>query len=603
MNLINKNYKNIFLTAFLLILLSAQQVIFAQDTLFNTTIAKITFSGNDYYSSNQLQNMIVSKSGGEFINEQFSLDIKNIISNYQREGYLNCSVNKIEKSFNFDSTSVSLSMNIVEGQQILVGEIIFEGNKAFSTEELKSAMYTKTGSALDGVSLNRDIDEILTKYEERGFTFASIKVKEITPYDDKGTQRLRIVIGIDENEKIKINDIVIEGNTTTKKKVILREIRLGDDNIVTRENILDIRRTLENSGYFESVEQPKIYKYKNSTVLLIKVKEGNTNTFDGIIGYVPPAQNEDNGYFTGLVNLSLKNLFGTGRRMDAKWQKDAASTQELELRYLEPWVLGYPVNANIGFLQRIQDSTYIRRNVNFKADALITRTFTASLLGHFERVIPTLNDQQQSNYIYTVFDSRIISTGVEIKFDNRDYVYNPSRGILYKTSYLVGQKKIYNSSNFPNLDIPGDFTVQRGTVDLDFYYSFFKRQTSLISLHGVEIRSPKFENADFYRLGGSRTVRGYREEQFLASRAAWANFEIRYSLTRKTFASIFYDAGYYKKPQDELTLSPEQKGFIFGYGLGIRIETPLGIFGVSYALSKGDSMLEGKVHFGLINDF
>lgn len=547
--------------------------------------------------------MIVSKQKGEYINEQFSLDIKNIISNYQKEGFLNCSVNKIEKSYNLDSTSITLSLNIEEGQQVLIGEIIFEGSKAFTSSELTNAMYTKTGNALDGVSLNRDIDEILTRYEEKGFTFTSIKVKEITQYNDNGTQKLRIIINVDENEKIKIDDIVIEGNSTTKKKVILREIRLGDDNIVTRENIIDIRRTLENTGYFENVEQPKIYKYKNSTVLIIKVREGNTNTFDGIIGYVPPAQNEDNGYFTGLVNLSLKNLFGTGRRMDAKWQKDAASTQELELKYLEPWVLGYPVNANIGFMQRIQDSSYIKRNVNFKADALITRTFTASLLGHFERVIPTLNDQQQSNYIYSVFDSRLVSTGVEIKFDNRDYVYNPTRGILYKTSYLVGQKKIYNTSNFPNLELPGDFTVHRGTVDLDFFYSFFKRQSSLIGLHGVEIRSPRFENADFFRLGGSRTVRGYREEQFLASRAAWANFEIRYSLSRKTFASIFYDAGYYKKPQDELTLSPEQKGFIFGYGLGIRIETPLGIFGVSYALGKGDSMLEGKVHFGLINDF
>ena len=55
--------------------------------------------------------------------------------------------------------------------------------------------------------------------------------------------------------------------------------------------------------------------------------------------------------------------------------------------------------------------------------------------------------------------------------------------------------------------------------------------------------------------------------------------------------------------QDGLFNIPVQEGFIFGYGLGIRIETGLGMFGVSYALGKGDSILEGKVHFGLINDF
>jgi outer membrane protein insertion porin family len=544
--------------------------------------------------------MLVLKTGSDFSKEQFELDLKNIISNYQNDGFLDCLIKNTEEQYNFDSSSVSLSVTIDEGKQVLIGDIVFEGNKSITTPSLLDKMFTKKDKVLDAVTLSRDIDELLNLYEEKGFTFASINVKEIVPYTDKGVQKLRLVISIKENEKIKINDVVIEGNTTTKNNVILREIRLGNDNIVTRENILDIRRALENTGYFESVEQPKIYKYKNSTVLYLKVKEGNTNTFDGIIGYVPPAQNEEKGYFTGLVNLSLKNLFGTGRRIDAKWQKDAQTTQELELRYLEPWVFGYPLNANIGFLQRIQDSTYIKRIVNFKADALITKSFTASLLANFERVIPTSNQEQA---ILTVFDSRLISTGAEIKFDSRDYVYNPASGILYRTSYVVGQKKIYNASSYPNLDIPGDFTVQKGMIDLDFYYSFFKRQSSLISVHGVEIRSPKLENADFFRLGGSRSVRGYREEQFLASRAAWVNFEVRYSLTRKTFASLFYDAGYYKKPQDEITLTPEQKAFIFGYGVGIRIETPLGIFGVSYALGKGDSFLDGKVHFGLINDF
>ena len=38
---------------------------------------------------------------------------------------------------------------------------------------------------------------------------------------------------------------------------------------------------------------------KNESGLLVQVKEGNTNTFDGIIGYVPPANDEEKGYFMG----------------------------------------------------------------------------------------------------------------------------------------------------------------------------------------------------------------------------------------------------------------------------------------------------------------
>lgn len=574
-----------------------------QTQLKVTKVSKINFEGNDYFSSSQLENMVVSKPGAAFTYEQLEQDIKNIISNYQKEGYLDCTIQSTKTEFNFDSSSVIIDIGIKENIQTLIGEIIFEGNKFYTTKFLADIMFTKTGKVLDEVTLNQDLTTILNNYEKNGFAFASINVKDIIPYQENGKEKLKIVINIEENDIVKIDKTVIEGNTTTNDNVILREIRLKK-NSITRDDILDIKKHLENLGYFSTVEDPKIYKYKSSTILKIVVAEGNTNTFDGIIGYVPPNGTIQNGYFTGLINLSLKNLFGTGRRIDARWQKDVQSTQELQLKYLEPWVLGYPVNANLGFLQRIQDSTYIKRDFDFKADAIISNNLTASAIGEIERVIPTFTSQNfYQNGLYTVFDSRTLSTGLEIKLDTRDYVYNPSRGILFRTSYTVGQKRIYNAGAFPGANIEPTFTVQKGTLGFDFYYSFFRRQSSLISLNGGEVTTPRFENADYLRIGGNSTVRGYREEQYLASKAGWVNLELRYSLTRKTFASVFYDFGYYFKPYDAVALSPEDKNFIFGYGAGIRIETPLGIFGINYALGRGDTFLQGKIHFGIINDF
>lgn len=576
---------------------------FSQEiSVVSAKINKVNFSGNSYFSNSQLQDFIFLKPGSVFTPEQLNLDIKNIIDNYEREGYMDCKVNYVEKEYNFDSTSVNISINISEGKQIFIGDIIIEGNKIIPLSAMLELMYTKIGKVLNADILNQDINLILNKYEERGYTFASIVVKDISRYNDKGQEKMRIVINIAENEKINIDRVVIEGNTVTDEKVILRELRINKNTPITRENISEIKRRLENLGYFSKVEEPKIYKYKDQTVLLLKVEEGNTNTFDGIVGYVPSSDSTSSGYFTGLINLSLKNLFGTGRKIYARWQKEVKTTQELELQYMEPWILNYPVNLTLGFIQRIQDSTYIKRNLDVKADALISRNFTASVSIRYERVIPSIDVTKIFTGI-TLFDSRLLSTGVEIRFDNRDYVYNPTRGFLYRTSYSVGQKKIYNSSAYPGKNVPSDFTLQRGMIDLDIYYSLFKRQSFLLSLHGGEVRAPNLEDGDYFRFGGASSVRGYRDEQFLASRVAWSNFEARYSLSRKTFVSIFYDMGYYKKPFDEITRTNEVKEFIYGYGVGIRIETGLGIFGISYALGKGDSFLDGKLHFGLINDF
>lgn len=567
-------------------------------TFSQTKVSSIEFSGNTYFSARELKSFLITKENSVYTQQQFELDMKNILTNYQNAGYINCSITGFSAVFNFDSSLVNLAININEGVLITVGEIILEGNKLFSSSYLKEILSTKEGDVLNTVSLNNDLTEILNLYEQKGYTFASINITGIEEYQPGNEKKLRIKIKIDENENIKIDNIIIEGNTSTNANVITREINLSSDNAVSKENLLEIKQRLENLGYFESVEQPKILKYKNSTVLLIRVREGNTNTFDGIIGYVPPSQNEDKGYFTGLVNLSIRNLFGTGRRIEAKFQKEIKTTQELELKYLEPWVLGYPVNANFGFLQRIEDTLYIKRDIALKTEAMLSKKFSLSVIFAFERVIPTLYEDQA-----VVFDSRYLASGVEIKFDSRDYIYNPMRGLLYKTSYTVGQKKIYNTTAFTGQNIPRDFTVQRGAIDLDFYHSFFKRQSLMLSVHGIEIRSPRYESSDLFRFGGIRSVRGYRDGQFLASRAGWSTFETRYSITRRSFLFGFYDFGYYLTPDDDITGLQKQEGFIFGYGLGIRLETALGMFGVSYALGKGDSILEGKIHFGLINDF
>ena len=567
-------------------------------TFSQTKVGSIDFTGNVYYSARDLKSFLITKENSLYSFQQFELDLKNIITNYQNAGYINCSITGSSAVFNFDSSLVNLTITINEGSLATIGEINIEGNRLFSTSYLKEIINTKQGDVLNTGSLNKDLTEILNLYEKKGYSFASIYISGIEEYTSGSDIRLRIRIKIDENEKVKIDNIIIEGNNSTNSNVITREIELGSGNTISKENLLEIKQRLENLGYFESVEQPKILKYKNSTVLLIRIKEGNTNTFDGILGYVPPAQNEETGYFTGLVNLSIRNLFGTGRRVEAKFQKEIKTTQELELKYLEPWVLGYPVNANFGFLQRVEDTVYIKRDIALKTEAMLSKKFSLSVIFAFERVIPTLYENQA-----LVFDSRYLASGVEIKFDSRDYVYNPMHGLLYKTSYTVGQKKIYNTASFTGQEIPRGFTVQKGAIDLDFYHSFFKRQSSLISLHGVEIRSPRYESADLFRFGGIRSVRGYRDGQFLASRAGWSTIETRYSVTRRSFLFGFYDFGYYLTPEDNITGLQKQEGFIFGYGLGIRLETALGMFGVSYALGKGDSILEGKIHFGIVNDF
>ena len=248
--MINKKHIFSLLTLQILLFAFPFSVNSQQTTLKATKVNKVNFEGNDYFSSSQLENMIVLKPGAAFTNEQLDQDIKNIISNYQKEGYLDCSIQNMKIEYNFDSSSVILDIGIKENSQTLIGEIDIEGNKFYTTKFLSDIMYTKPGKVLDEGTLNQDITQILNNYEKNGFAFASINVKDIIPYQENGKEKLKIIISIEENDIVKIDKIVIEGNTTTNDNVILREIRLNK-NTITRDDILEHQKTIGEPWLFQ----------------------------------------------------------------------------------------------------------------------------------------------------------------------------------------------------------------------------------------------------------------------------------------------------------------------------------------------------------------
>lgn len=576
-------------------------ILTAGGAIAQPVVNSISFSGNDYFSANELTSSMGNKKDKPFNANQFNLDLKSIREKYRDAGYLLAKILKSDVSYSTDSLTVDLSISLEEGKRVDVGVITLSGNKTISSKKIFDLFETKTGKPLDGNTLNNDIKELLNIYEKQGIPFAKAYIEEISLYYDGQTPKTGVSIVIQEESKVNIDQIRIKGNEITDEKVILRELKISGNKTIQRDALQNMKLRLEKLNIFEKVEDPKIYTIKKTgkTGLLIQVMEGNTNTFDGILGYAPPPSEKESGYFTGLINLSFRNIFGTGRKIEAKWQKPVKSTQELEFKYAEPYILGLPVHLNLGFMQRIQDTSYTQRKIDFKGDVDITDRFMVSFLGGYDRVIPS-DDSTRS---FVIFDSRIIYAGFELKYDSRDNVFIPNSGIVYKLFSSFGDKKL----DYKNKIIVGtektSYSIKKYSMDLDIYSSFFKRQTLLLKFFGGYMSSERLEDGDFYRIGGNKNIRGYREEQFLASQIVYSNTEVRYSVSRKSFLYGFFDYGYYYRPNDDANLIPKQEGFLFGYGIGIRLETAIGLVGVNYALGKGDGLSDGKINFGLINEF
>ncbi len=565
------------------------------------TISSIKVEGESKFSKDNIVNWCGIKTGDKIFPALIDSVKSNLALQLGNRGYLHGSFQNTRLD-EIDSLRYQLNIDLNEGEPTYIKRVFVLGLDSASNLKLLPSFGFMEGRIFNKFTMEENISDALTYFEDNGYPFAKIIVSSIYFYNDStsGEHLADINLKVEKGILCKIDRIEIEGNTSTKDYVILRELRLKIGQEYSQKVIDDLPAKLNRLGFFEPVSMPEFFlNSKSQGVLRIKVKEKQTNNFDGIIGYIPPSAPGTNGYLTGLVNVSLQNLFGTGRAAEIKWQQYDIYSQDLEIKYLEPWLFGYPFNFTASLFQRKQDSTYVQRRIEGSLEYLATESISASVFLSTEAVIPTDNGSS----FFTVFNSTSITSGVNITIDTRDDPYSPTRGILFENSYSFSRKKIYGPQQFITPDVSTNINLQRLTLDLDMYYELFNRQVIALGLHGRELRGSFFEVSDLFRLGGANTLRGYTEDQFLGNRVTWTNLEYRLLLTQRTFGFAFLDTGYYLRNAEPQYKILKSEGFKIGYGVGFNVETNLGELRVSFALAKGDSFSQGKIHFGIVNQF
>lgn len=564
-------------------------------------IQSFEVSGNKNFSKSQILSFSEVNNGYKYYKGiEDSIKIR-LSRNFAALGYFN-STFELKKDLTDDSSKVNLFLKIKEGDPTYLKNIVFDNAGSIDTTNILPSFSFLEGQIFNKFKIEDNINEALRFYENNGYPFAKVIISSVHVYYDsvKEESLCDIIFRIEKSVLNRIDKIQISGNTKTKDNVIIREIRLRTGGYYSQQKIEELPGRLNRLRFFDPVPVPAFYiNSKNEGVLLITVKEKETNNFDGILGYVPGTRVGEKGYLTGLVNVNLRNLFGTGRTASIRWQQANRLTQEMELRYLEPWILGFPFNISGTFFQRKQDTSYVQRKYEGSLEFLAAEDLSALFSIAAENVIPTFDTLNR----FTVFNSSAFTTGVSLKYDNRDDPYAPTTGLLFSTGYSFSRKKIYGPEQFITSTTNTNLNFQRISLDFNIFHEIFKRHIAALGVHGRELKGSSFEESDLFRLGGTSSLRGYRENQFLGNRILWTNLEYRFLLARRSYAFIFYDTGYYLRDADVTKGVLKLEEFKMGYGFGLSIETGLGVLGVSFALAKGDSFSDGKIHFGIVNEF
>jgi outer membrane protein insertion porin family len=239
--------------------------------------------------------------------------------------------------------AMDITVPIDEGDRYTLSGITFTGNKELvNTKALRGLFPIRDGEIFNRQKIAKGLENLKNAYASQGFiNFTSIP----TPTFDEQKKSVAFSIDIDEGKKFSVRRIEFQGNTTTRDKVIRRELVLEEGQVYNEQYWkLSIQR-LNQLGFFEQIkpDDPNVTERhldeKEGLVdLTLKLHERGKNQI-GLSGGVSGLA----GSFIGL-SYTTNNFLGLGETLTV--QANIGSLQrDIVFGFTEPYFMDRPITA------------------------------------------------------------------------------------------------------------------------------------------------------------------------------------------------------------------------------------------------------------------
>ena len=542
------------------------------------TVVETVFDGASALTEGTAKAAISMKAGDMFTVKGLEADRDKIYNT----GYFY----DIYPSFEKVPEGVVVTYHVLENP-VLKG-ISLSGNTVENTETLQGLITMKTGEILNSRELNKDVMAIQEQYRRDGYILAKITDMNI---DKNGILTLKVNEGILEGYKVK-------GNTKTKERVILREMRQKPGEPFNSKLARRSMQRVYNLGFFEDVNikmNPGVDP--NAVVMELDVTEKRTGSFGIGAGY----SSEDG--VVGMVSIGDTNFRGTGDAISLSYETSGDDTDAhgYTFSYRRPWLDSKETVGTFRIYNRTYEyddydesgdlkETYMRKYSGgeltfgrpvseYSTNYLTLRNCKDSYVKHVDdgnlgdRSTPAYEGWRRDNFGTTR------SVTFEHVTDTRDNVYNPMCG-----------SRLSLSGEFAGFG--GDFDFQKYTVDGQRYIRAGRSQVfALRARYGVG--TGDISEFNQYRIGGQGSLRGYREDQFRGDREFLGTVEYRFPVVKKVQGALFTDWG----GAWDSGLTPDD--LHASVGVGISLTTPIGPLRFDYGWGEDG----GRVHFNVGSTF
>lgn len=391
-----------------------------------------------------------------------------------------------------------------------------------------------------------------------------------------------------------LKDVVIEGNEKTKDFVIERELNFEPGDVVNVKQIDDGLRKVLMLGFFDEISRDfSDEEDLDETVLTINLQERKTGSATFGIAY-----SRDDG-LVGFVEAADDNFFGRGQRVNATMQL-GKRLHSYELGFHEPYITKGGTSLGVNLYRRTND-------VNKDEHKFSLNTNGGDLtLGHpvadMSRARLTLrmedkkyshkDDKTEGIDLPDPYKNRIVGFGLNT--NTMDHPFNPTEGFK-NDAYLEFALPILGATN----------SYSKMRFDHSRYFEV-KDGGYVFALRGLggRLLSGSFEDDEKFKIGGAETLRGYtygdESLKLKGDHMLVMNAEFRFPIIEKITGVVFTDWGTTWDQGSLFSLGDLKNS----YGLGVRLDTPLGLLRLDYGFGKDDADKRvGQFYFGIGQTF
>ncbi|HCQ56821.1 MAG: outer membrane protein assembly factor BamA [Sulfitobacter sp.] len=437
----------------------------------NVEIERLSFVGNRVYSDRRLRRVLDTKQAGLFrrfvkrdtyVEGRVEADKQMLRDFYLSRGYVDMRTEAVNAELTEERDGVFVAYNITEGQQFRFGNVSVESEvPGLNAAVYRDLLKIRPGVIYSPTLIENDIARIERQAIRDGVDF--LRVEPVIDRNDRDLS-LNVTYKLSRGERIFVERIDIEGNTTTLDRVIRREFDSVEGDPFNPREIRQAAERIRALQYFETAEvNARQGSSPEQVVIDVDVEEKPT----GSLNFGGSFSNNDG--FGVAVSFQEENFLGRGQRLNL-----SISTAEDATRYgvtfVEPRFLGRDVALGLKLDYAETNSSY----TSYDTERLVFQpslTFPVSENGRLStrytlegiEMLERDDEDNSATIANEIAEGALFSSslGYTYTYDTRRTGLDPTQGILFEfgqdfaglggdnefiktTAKIAGEKRIFN---------------------------------------------------------------------------------------------------------------------------------------------------------------